>query len=69
MLQYEELRLKLRKLEAEAEDQVGFDYVSIGGNETLVTEESEDIEITEEITSEETELNEEETDEVKTTEE
>ena len=60
---------KLRKLEAEAEDQVGFDYVSIGGNETLVTEESEDIETTEEITSEETELNEEETDEVKTTEE
>ena len=71
---------KLRKLEEASEDQVGFDYVSIGENEAPKEQTVEDIEITEteeaapeeaaaeseEATEEETE---EETEETKTTEE
>jgi len=68
---------KLRKLEEDSAEQVGFDYVSIGGNEAPKEQTIEDIVITEteepeteEAKSEADEVNEEETEEeTKTTEE
>ena len=67
---------KLRKLEEASEDQVGFDYVSIGENEAPKEQTVEDIEITEteeaapeEAAAESEEATEEETEETKTTEE
>ena len=68
---------KLRKLEEDSAEQVGFDYVSIGGNEAPKEQTIEDIVITEteepeteEAKAEADEVNEEETEEeAKTTEE
>ena len=68
---------KLRKLEEDSAEQVGFDYVSIGGNEAPKEQTLEDIVITEteepetqEAKAEADEVNEEETEEeTKTTEE
>lgn len=68
---------KLRKLEEDSAEQVGFDYVSIGGNEAPKEQTIEDIVITEteepetqEAKAEADEVNEEETEEeTKTTEE
>ena len=67
---------RLRKLEEASEDQVGFDYVSIGGNEAPKEQTVEDIKITEteeaateEAVAESKEATEEETEKTKTTEE